>query len=146
MSENHDWKAAEEQRRNAEARRQRGCKHRAYGDNDWAIGLQHNFPDMQPRGICYLCNFIIQPKHWVDWVPGHPGTMTIVTASMLYPVVTAIDRRDYALDFLNHIYDAAVDSLQFDELALTIWIDWVDAQAQKAVRQQCEDDTAIYRS
>lgn len=141
------WKAAEEQRRKAKAHHQRECKHRAYGDNEWAIGLQHNFPDMQPRGICYLCNFVIQPRHWVDWVPGGtPGSMTIVTASMLFPVVTAIERRDYALDFLNRIYIAAVDFLQSDELALTIWIDWVDAQARKAVRQQCEDDTAIYRS
>jgi hypothetical protein len=142
-----DWKAAEEQRRNAKARRQRGCKHRACGDNDWAIGLQHNFPDMQPRGICYLCNFVIQPRHWVDWIPGHPGAMTVVTASMLYPVVTAIERRDSALDFLGRIYIATVDSLmRFDETALIVWAGWVSSQARKAVRQQCEDDTAIYRS
>lgn len=128
--------------------RQQGCGHRTQDDRDWAIGLQHNFPDMQPRGICLRCNFVIHPKHWVDWVPGGtPGSMTFVTASMLYPVVTAIDRRDYALSFLDRIYLAAVDSLmRFNENALIIWAEWMHAQAQKAVRQQCEDDTAIYRS
>ena len=72
--------------------------------------------------------------------------MTIVNASMLYPVVTAIDRRDYALAQLYRVYIAAVDSLlQFNEAASIVWVDWVNSQAQKAIRQQCEDDTASWR-
>jgi hypothetical protein len=43
------------------------CPHKDKNER-WAINVQHNFPDHQPRGICPLCFIQIEPAHWV--IPG----------------------------------------------------------------------------
>jgi hypothetical protein len=75
---------------------QRACSHRAYpldGIQSWAIGLQHNFPDGFPRGICLICAFVIHPM------------------DPLYPVVEVLDRAELANLFLQDVYAAATEEI-----------------------------------
>jgi hypothetical protein len=47
-----------------------------------AICLIHNYPDRQPRGICPLCQDIINPR---EWVIGAPDPKTGKTTPFLRP-------------------------------------------------------------
>jgi hypothetical protein len=145
VSKNISPQQPEELWRNLQYRRQQACSHRR-GQRKWAIGLQHNFPDHLPRGICLLCGLVIHPAHWVDWVPGGgPGAMTLVTANMLYPVVQMIEDQDHALAVLRDVYFAAVDSLiASNEARYLSWLDFTYALARGAIHQQCEDNTKGY--
>lgn len=39
------------------------CEHKDKNDKD-SIGITHNFPDRQPRGVCVLCHDVIHPREW----------------------------------------------------------------------------------
>ena len=84
------------------------CNHLDERQNP-AIGLQHNFPDRQVRGICLKCGLVIHPRHWEFLTPN--GRATLVDAHPFYPVVLAVDVADVGRAILNDVEAAAVDSL-----------------------------------
>jgi hypothetical protein len=74
---------------------QEACPHKDKNEK-WAINLQHNFPDHQPRGICPHCNYCIEPAHWV--IPGAgfdggngAGQPYIVSEDKLYYIVRQLE-------------------------------------------------------
>lgn len=85
---------------------QNNCNHQ--NARDWAIGLQHNFPDDLPRGICLRCFLVIHPKHWES---GGPNQTIVVNAHKLYPVVKLMEKRDFDLAALEQEYIQHVDDL-----------------------------------
>lgn len=114
-----------------------GCTHRHAGD--WAIGLQHNFPDYLPRGICLLCGLVIHPMHWgqptphrTDLIPAHP----------LYPVVLLSERLEFALLLLDDEYTKQVDTLLADSQRQTKIFDAEIAHQQ--ARQKLIDQFHFY--
>jgi len=74
---------------------QQACPHKDRNEK-WAISLQHNFPDHQPRGLCPLCGVCIEPAHWV--IPGAGfdggngmGKPYIVPEDPLYHIVRMLE-------------------------------------------------------
>lgn len=52
-----------EEMRKQDEWRKAHCEHLDKNGND-SIGITHNYPDRQPRGVCVLCHDIIHPKEW----------------------------------------------------------------------------------
>jgi hypothetical protein len=118
-------------------RMQDNCSHKT-ADQWWDIGLQHNFPDMLPRGVCLRCSLVIAPRHWAD---AGPGKIEAVPAHYLYPVVLALEQQDHALATMRDVYLAAVDSLTWNsEARLIEHVDFIYARARAAIRKQCARD------
>ena len=66
--ERQEWGVQEDEARAQKLAMQRACPHQ-YSDGKEAINLNRNWPDRQPRGICVLCGYMIQPKHWEILAP-----------------------------------------------------------------------------
>jgi|SRR5690242_6424396 len=83
--------AAEAARRDAQ--RKANCPHLDKNGRS-ALGLIHNYPDHQPRGICPLCQDLINPREWRIGAPDeqHPrGVPVIVPAHKDYKMVMALE-------------------------------------------------------
>jgi hypothetical protein len=91
--ERRQWSENDKESRRQFAERQRLCPHRDAKQN-WSISLIHNYPDHQTRGICMVCQKIIQPTHWEILAPDaeNPrGKPALVAADSLYSVVQQIE-------------------------------------------------------
>jgi hypothetical protein len=75
--------------------RKNSCRHRDRNSFP-SLGLNHNFPDGQVRGICVLCNEIIHPREWRIGAPSVFGVPQpyIVEAHKDYGVVLNLESMD----------------------------------------------------
>lgn len=142
MMENLKFRAEDAELAFRREKRKYDCSH-LDGNGDWAIGLQHNFPDRLPRGICLRCNMVIHPGHWEVTNPQVAAAMVQMDAHPLYPVVRALDQADAVQAFVNDVFEAAIVSLMnFGE---TRYIENLDRQyglVRGAISAQLRQDTA----
>lgn len=95
LRERQQLREQENERLRNDKARQEACPHKDKNEK-WAINLQHNYPDHQPRGLCPLCGICIEPAHWV--IPGAGfdggnglGKPYIVPEDKLYHIVRYLE-------------------------------------------------------
>jgi hypothetical protein len=115
----------------------RNCSHR-YANKDWSIGLQHNFPDGLPRGICLKCSTVMHP---VRFECVRSNQMALLPMHSLYHVVIALENQDAASALLRDIMLAAVDCLTNNrEWSALADLDVIYTRARARISEQLNAD------
>jgi hypothetical protein len=63
LHEQENWRQQERDKEKNKADLQAHCTHKDK-NGKWNVSLQHNWHDMQPRGICKICGLFIHPAYW----------------------------------------------------------------------------------
>jgi hypothetical protein len=75
---------------------QAACAHR-YPNNSLSVAAVNNYPDRNPRFVCFRCQLLIQPRHWECGIlpteENPQGTDAIVDAHPLWQSIA----KEYAI-------------------------------------------------